>query len=151
MIQSINKFTQSYQTLLLSYNKTFLVHTTPYFILKHLSSFNIRITGGCNIVNYNRTGPRVGEITTLRGFVLNVMARLIINKHNITLPTTKPILVIATTKVDSFVELNVFFSDCTFHGTLGNTTNIYTNTFVSQANVTKTLSSMWGLGGGGRI
>lgn len=71
-------------------------------------SLDLKVTCGYNVVDYSRIQPKVGETTTLKGFVHNVTIGLIINIHHTTLLATKAILVL--TKQDLFTfkdEINI--------------------------------------------
>ena len=57
---------------------------------------NLDVTSDGDIIYNSKTMPGVGEVATLWGFVLDVFARLIINKQDIVLPTTKQIFVVPT-------------------------------------------------------
>lgn len=67
-------------------------------------SFHVRVTCGCNILDYIGTKPSVGEITLIGELVLNVMARLIIDKEKITLLASKSIMLFATYELFLFKE-----------------------------------------------
>ena len=50
---------------------------------------NVKVISGGDIVYNSRTGPSVGEVPTLQGLVPNLFAKVIINKQDIALPTTR--------------------------------------------------------------